>query len=185
MNRFVIALLSVVVWTGCAIGPDYERPFIPDPEEFRAQPQEEVDTTSLAEMPWWELFQDKELHYLIRVALLENKDLLMAAARVAEARGDLDMDLVIAGGLTHDVGKLLEYVKLQDGSIVKSETGKLLRHPVTGMEIAKRAGAPEKLQHIIIVHSKEGEAVKRIPEAILIHHCDFIDFHIAKYHAGM
>jgi len=107
------------------------------------------------------------------------------AVGVAEARGDLDMDLVIAGGLTHDVGKLLEYVKLQDGSIVKSETGKLLRHPVTGMEIAKRAGAPEKLQHIIIVHSKEGEAVKRIPEAILIHHCDFIDFHIAKYHAGM
>ena len=89
MNRFVIALLSVVVWTGCAIGPDYERPFIPDPEEFRAQPQEEVDTTSLAEMPWWELFQDKELHYLIRVALQENKDLLMAAARVEEARGEL------------------------------------------------------------------------------------------------
>ncbi|MGA1822242.1 MAG: HDIG domain-containing metalloprotein [Thermoplasmatota archaeon] len=107
------------------------------------------------------------------------------AVAVAGARGDLDMDLVIAGGLTHDVGKLLEFVKLPDGSVVKSETGKLLRHPVTGMELAKRAGAPVKLQHIIIVHSKEGEAVRRIPEAILIHHCDFIDFHIAKYHAGM
>jgi putative nucleotidyltransferase with HDIG domain len=107
------------------------------------------------------------------------------AVAVAESRGDLDMDLVIAGGLTHDVGKLLEYERGDDGKVVKSDTGKLLRHPVTGMEIAKRLKAPEKLQHIIVTHSKEGEAVKRIPEAILIHHCDFIDFHIAKYRMGM
>ena len=107
------------------------------------------------------------------------------AMAVAEARGDLDMDLVIAGGLTHDVGKLLEYRRDPKGNVIKSHTGKLLRHPVTGMEIAKRMGAPEELQHIIITHSKEGEAVRRIPEAILIHHCDFIDFHIAKYRKGM
>ena len=91
MNRFILALVLVVIWTGCAIGPDYERPYIPDPEQFRSQPQEEkkVDPTSLAEMPWWELFEDEELHYLIRTALQENKDLMIAAARVDEARGEL------------------------------------------------------------------------------------------------
>ena len=56
MNRFIPTLFILVVWTGCAIGPDYERPYIPDPEQFRTQPQKEkeVDPTSLAEMPWWE-----------------------------------------------------------------------------------------------------------------------------------
>jgi putative nucleotidyltransferase with HDIG domain len=107
------------------------------------------------------------------------------AIAVAEARGDLDMDLIVSGGITHDVGKLMEYGRDPEGKIIKSRTGSLLRHPVTGMEIAKRVGAPPELQHIIVSHSKEGEAVRRIPEAILIHHCDFIDFNIAKYRAGM
>ena len=107
------------------------------------------------------------------------------AIAVAEARGDLDMDLVISGAITHDVGKLLEYEKDPRGKVVKSRTGHLLRHPVTGMEIAKRVGAPAELQHIIVTHSREGEAVRRIPESILINHCDFIDFHIAKYRAGL
>ena len=91
MNRIFIAFLFIVSWASCAIGPDYERPYIPDPEEFRAQSYEEkeIDSTSLAEMPWWELFQDDELHYLIRIALQENKDLMIAAARVEEARGEL------------------------------------------------------------------------------------------------
>ena len=89
MNRFFVALVIIVAWTSCAIGPDYERPFIPDPETFRTQPQDDVDTTSLAEMPWWDLFRDDELHYLIRTALQENKDLMIAAARIDEARGEL------------------------------------------------------------------------------------------------
>lgn len=108
-----------------------------------------------------------------------------AAEAVARTRGDLDMDLVVAGGLTHDVGKLMEYERDARGKVVASRKGKLLRHPVTGMELAKRVGAPLELQHIIVAHSKEGDAVKRIPEAILIHHCDFIDFEIAKQRAGM
>jgi len=108
-----------------------------------------------------------------------------AAMAVASTRGDLDMDLVIAGGLTHDVGKLMEYEKDPEGKVRASRRGRLLRHPVTGMELAMRVGAPIELQHIIVAHSKEGDAVKRIPEAILIHHCDFIDFEIAKSHAGI
>ncbi len=37
-----------------------------------------------------------------------------------------------------------------------------------------------KVIHIVLAHSWEGEKVIRTPEAILIHHCDFIDFEIAK-----
>jgi len=39
---------------------------------------------------------------------------------------------------------------------------------------------PYQISHIIAAHSKEGEFVTRIPEAVIIHHCDFIDFHIEK-----
>jgi len=106
------------------------------------------------------------------------------AMAVASKRDDLDMDLVIAGGLLHDVGKMLEYAEVE-GKIVKSENGKLLRHPVSGAALVLELGLPERLAHILAAHSKEGEFVKRLPEAILIFHCDFIDFEIEKHKYGM
>ena len=98
---------------------------------------------------------------------------------VARERGDLNMDFVIAGGLLHDVGKLLEYEK-RGGKVVKSKGGELVRHPVSGYGLTRETNLPLEVSHIVISHSDEGEKVKRIPEAILIHHCDFIDFEIAK-----
>lgn len=106
------------------------------------------------------------------------------AMAVASKRDDLDWDLVVAGGLLHDVGKLLEYAMV-DGKVGKSENGKLLRHPVSGAALVMELGLPDKLAHILAAHSKEGELVKRIPEAILIYHCDFIDFEIEKHKYGM
>ena len=101
------------------------------------------------------------------------------AMAVANERYDLDMDIVIAGGLTHDVGKLLEYEKAS-GHVIKSRFGTLVRHPVSGYALAMEVGLPLEVAHIIAAHSAEGEKVSRIPEAILINHCDFIDFDIAK-----
>jgi putative nucleotidyltransferase with HDIG domain len=100
----------------------------------------------------------------------------MAAAR---ERGDLNMDYVIAGGLLHDVGKLLEYER-SGQNFVKSKSGELVRHPVSGYALTQEIGLPIEVSHIVISHSEEGEKVKRTPEAILIHHCDLIDFEIEK-----
>jgi putative nucleotidyltransferase with HDIG domain len=101
------------------------------------------------------------------------------AMAVARERDDLNMDYVIAGGLLHDVGKLLEYEQ-RGQSVVKSKSGELVRHPVSGYALTRETGLPLEVSHIVISHSDEGEKVKRIPEAIVIHHCDFIDFEIAK-----
>lgn len=101
------------------------------------------------------------------------------AMAVARERGDLNMDYVIAGGLLHDVGKLLEYEQ-SGGRVVKSKSGDLVRHPVSGYGLTRESGLPLEVSHIVMSHSEEGEKVKRTPEAILIHHCDFIDFEIAK-----
>lgn len=95
----------------------------------------------------------------------------------------ITMDYIIAGGLLHDVGKLLEYEKKQ-GTVLKSEYGTLLRHPISGAVIAAQEGLPPEVLHIIVVHSKEGEAVIRRPEAIIINHCDFIHFENVREHGS-
>jgi len=67
----------------CAVGPDYERPEIDAPDNFR----EQIDQgETFANASWWNVFQDDELDRLITIALDENKDLAIAAARVEEAR---------------------------------------------------------------------------------------------------
>ena len=101
------------------------------------------------------------------------------AKAIAHERDDLDLDVLIAAGLVHDVGKLLEYCR-QGQNIVKSAHGKLVRHPVSGYGLALEAGLPLEVVHVIAAHSKEGEVVTRSKEAIVIHHCDFIDFDITR-----
>jgi putative nucleotidyltransferase with HDIG domain len=114
-----------------------------------------------------------------RSLLDHTRSVTRMAMAVARERGDLKMDYVIAGGLLYDVGKLLEYEK-RGGKVVKSESGELVRHPVSGYGLTRENNLPLEVSHIVISHSDEGEKVNRTPEAILIHHCDFIDFEIAK-----
>lgn len=91
----------------------------------------------------------------------------------------LNQDYLIAGALLHDVGKLLEY-EYVNGKYVKSEIGKKFRHPVSGALLAKELGLPDEVVFIIYAHSHEGDELKRSPEAIIVNHCDFIDFEIKK-----
>jgi putative nucleotidyltransferase with HDIG domain len=98
--------------------------------------------------------------------------------RMKENFGDkikIDMDLLIAGAILIDVGKLIEYDKV-DGKLITSKTGKLLRHPFSGVAIADRFGLPAEVQHIIAYHAKEGDDAKRSIEAIIVHHADFVSF---------
>jgi len=92
---------------------------------------------------------------------------------------NLNKDYLIAGALLHDVGKLLEY-EMKDGKIVKSTFGQKTRHPAAGAQLAETCGLPPEVVHIIAAHSHEGDTMNRTAEAIIIHHCDFIDFEIKK-----
>lgn len=92
---------------------------------------------------------------------------------------EIDDDVLIAGALLHDVGKMLEYRK-ESGEVKVSRSGKLLRHPLSGMGLAMKADLPEEVCHIIAVHSREGEGSYRSPEAIILHHADFISFETIK-----
>jgi multidrug efflux system outer membrane protein len=77
-------LLAALLAGGCKLGPDYQRPKVDVAESWREIAATEQE--SLANTPWWELFQDPELVKLIQGALEGNKDLLIAVERIEEAR---------------------------------------------------------------------------------------------------
>ncbi len=96
-----------------------------------------------------------------------------------DRRTRVNRDFLIAGALLADVGKLMEF-EIVDGQPKKSDYGKHIRHPFSGVGLAFKHGVPSEVMHIIATHSKEGEGEKRLPESIIFHHCDFIDFDLVK-----
>jgi len=92
---------------------------------------------------------------------------------------NLNKDYLVAGALLHDVGKLIEY-EFKDGKVVKSKQGSKMRHPVSGAKLAQECNLPDEVVLIIAAHSHEGDNMNRTAEAIIVHHCDFIDFEIKK-----
>jgi putative nucleotidyltransferase with HDIG domain len=91
----------------------------------------------------------------------------------------VNRDYLISGALLADVGKLLEFEIVNDAPI-KSDYGKHIRHPFSGVGLAYKHGLPSEVMHIIATHSKEGAGEKRLPESIIFHHADFIDFELVK-----
>ena len=87
----------------------------------------------------------------------------------------VNMDVLIAGAILADVGKLLEYEK-KDGKIVKGSYGKFLRHPFSGVSLAESCSVPPEVCHIIAAHAGEGDHIDRSVEAYIVHHADFMTF---------
>jgi multidrug efflux system outer membrane protein len=82
-------LLSLLLLTGlggCVLGPDYQRPPVNAPAAFRF---EDKEAKRVADTDWWAQFQDPTMSRLIGIALAENKDVKIAAARVDEFLGRL------------------------------------------------------------------------------------------------
>lgn len=100
------------------------------------------------------------------------------AKRMLDNFGDeikIDMDILIAGAILIDIGKLIEY-EIVDGKLGTSNFGKIVRHPFSGIAIADRFDLPAEVQHIIGTHSKEGDLGMRTVESIIVHHADFVSF---------
>jgi len=88
----------------------------------------------------------------------------------------VNMDVLIAGAILADVGKLLEYELDREGKSFQGKYGKYLRHPFSGVSLAEQCGVPPAVCHIIAAHAGEGDMVKRTVEAYIVHHCDFMAF---------
>lgn len=87
---YIAAAAAVVLLAGCTVGPNYKRPQVLVPANFRApSPLPETQASSFADLKWFEVFHDEKLQQLIQEALKQNYDLRDAAARVEEARANL------------------------------------------------------------------------------------------------
>jgi len=80
-----IALGSLALLAGCVVGPKYTPPKATVPDTFRGQ-EGAAQNASIADLPWWEVFQDQTLQGLVRTAIAHNLDLRVAATRVEQAR---------------------------------------------------------------------------------------------------
>lgn len=84
-------------------------------------------------------------------------------------------DMVVAGALLHDIGKLTEFT-LKDGKAVYGEDYELMRHPLSGALIASRAGLPNRLIHLIATHSFEGDHSYQTAESEFVRTIDMFVF---------
>jgi putative nucleotidyltransferase with HDIG domain len=120
----------------------------------------------------------------LKVSFMAHKRCVVHVARDAGNkmneffRDDLpvNMDILIAGAILADVGKLLEYEMDATGKSFQGKYGKYLRHPFSGVSLAEQCGVPAAVCHIIATHAGEGDMVKRTTEAYVVHHADFMTF---------
>jgi 3'-5' exoribonuclease len=104
----------------------------------------------------------------------------------ADMRPPLDKDLVIAGGILHDIGKLREIEEHPTGAQYTA-AGNLIGHLLQGRDIVREATAGLnlpgdmllRLEHIIVAHQRLPEwgspKPPMTPEALLVHYADDID----------
>ncbi|MBK7024732.1 MAG: efflux transporter outer membrane subunit [Sulfuritalea sp.] len=98
MRKPLFAALLALLLGGCMMGPDYFRPAVETPPAWRLTEQSAKD---LANTAWWEQFGDPVLNDLMATALRENKDLMIAAARIEEFAGNYG---IVRSGLFPQVG---------------------------------------------------------------------------------
>lgn len=112
MRKLIPFLFLILFTTACAVGPNYKRPKVDVPGEYRGAPLQDAAQPlpgqqgsqpsgnpaqqastpaeqSLGDQKWWEVFQDPQLQELIRTALKQNYDVRIAATRIMEARAQL------------------------------------------------------------------------------------------------
>jgi putative nucleotidyltransferase with HDIG domain len=89
---------------------------------------------------------------------------------------EIDRDVIVAGGLCHDIGKPWEFdpenQKRWSASPRKAGLPSI-RHPAYGAHICLTAGLPEEIAHIATAHSGEGELLERSLENTIVHFADY------------
>ena len=90
MRRLVVTVATISLLAGCTMGQNYHRPAISSPVAFRGGGDvPAADPASLADLKWFEVFNDERLQEMIRTALVQSYDIRDAVVRVEAARANL------------------------------------------------------------------------------------------------
>jgi len=90
----MFGMVAAFAVSGCKVGPNYKRPAVQTPTEYRELkdgPQVQPQVASYADLPWWQVFQDPTLEELIRTALKQNYDLQLATERINAGRAQVQI----------------------------------------------------------------------------------------------
>jgi 3'-5' exoribonuclease len=165
-------------------------------EKIQTKPLQDLLQSFLHDQETAELFQRapaaKGFHHVYLGGLLEHTlSVVRLLEKVSEHYPTLNKDMVITGGILHDIGKIYEFS--YDYTIDYSDEGRLIGHIVMGVEmIDKKIAAIDdfprqlalELRHIILSHHGEFEfgSPKRPKtlEALVVHYIDDLD---AKFNA--
>src|ERR1700760_3231741 len=89
MKRLLLITVAVLL-SGCTVGPDYKRPTVHVPTDYRDSMAAQTATVaSLGNEKWWDVYQDPVLAQLIHTALQQNYDVRIAVTRVLQAQAQL------------------------------------------------------------------------------------------------
>lgn len=133
----------------------------------------------LEKMPFTLLTDTRGLNFLEHTLAVTAGAIGLAQAQAAHYRAmpyEFDTDRLIAGGLLHDVGKILEIEPDGKGGHRKSRAGLCVRHPISGAALAAEVGLPDEVLNCIACHAKEGEGRPQTLETVLIHQADYATF---------
>lgn len=142
---------------------------------------------ALAAMPFTLLTDCRDVSFLEHTLAVTEGAYGLAMAQIEsyhEMPYGIDLDRLVAGGLLHDVGKLVEIEPDGAGGYRKSRAGKLARHPISGAIFAAMAGLPDEIVNTIACHAKEGDGRSKVIETVLIHQADFATFDPLVMKAG-
>ena len=91
-KKTLAAALLLLALCACKVGPNYKRPALNVPDQYRNAPDlttQQPSSDQFAQMKWWAVFQDETLQALIKEALANNYDMKIAATRVLQANANL------------------------------------------------------------------------------------------------
>jgi hypothetical protein len=110
---------------------------------------------------------------------------LLIAGQLKKALGyKIDLDLLIASALLHDVGKIFEY-RRQGGKFKKTEIGKFFPHGFWGTYLALREGLPLALTHLVSSHPHISPVSPQRLEGIILHYADFVHADALRFSQGL
>lgn len=87
-RTFLAAAVSAALLSGCAVGPDYSRPYVPVPNKYR-QIHGGINNPGLLKARWWTEYGDESLDFFVSKAIANNRTLQQTMANVERAAAAL------------------------------------------------------------------------------------------------
>ena len=87
-RRTLLVALGTALLTGCAVGPDYSRPYVPVPKHYR-EISETQQNPAMLKARWWTEFGDENLDFFVSKAIANNRTLQQTMANVEKAAAAL------------------------------------------------------------------------------------------------